>query len=116
MKKAQIFYVILLIVALSGAAFFAGLHWKEHEVKVQPTSALGAQLACEASSLENNIAVASLLDKNNSDDAKDVLMIGIKSSVTKLKAFEPYSGKGDRAMVTDALQDGETYLSTKRSP
>jgi hypothetical protein len=113
MKKAQIFYVILLIVVLSGAAFFAGLHWKDHEIGAQPTSALGAQLACEASSLENDIAVASLLDKNDGGDAKDVLITGIKSSVAKLKAFEPYSDKDDRAMVKDALQDGETYLSTK---
>jgi hypothetical protein len=114
MKKVHIFYVVSLIVVLSGAAFFAGLHWKDHELKAQPASLLGAQLACEASSLENDIAVASFLDKNDNGDAKDTLVIGIKSSVAKLKAFEPYVDKGEQGMVKDALQDGETYLSTKQ--
>jgi len=103
------------MIILSGAAFFTGLHWKDHEVGVQLTSALGTQLVCEASSLKDDVAVASLLDKENSDEAKDILMVGIKSSVAKLKAFGPYLDKSDQAMVMDALQDGETYLSMKRS-
>ena len=102
------------MIALSIAAFFTGLHWKDHEVRAQLTSALGTQLVCEASSLKDDVAVASLLDNENSVDAKDLLVTSIKSKVVKIKAFEPYLNDRDQAMATDALQDGEKYLSGKR--
>lgn len=112
MKKLFILYAVLGMVIFSGAAFFAGLHWKDRKVGEQLTSALGTQLLCEASSLEDDLAVAALLDEGNSGDAKDVLVVGIKSSVAKLKAFEPYLNKGDQTIAKDALHDGETYLSS----
>ncbi|GLQ45655.1 hypothetical protein GCM10007862_07060 [Dyella lipolytica] len=114
MKKVSVVYAALVIIILSSAAFFAGLHWKDHEVGVQLTSALGTQLVCEASSLKDDVAVASLLDNENSSDAKDMLVTGIKSRVVKLKAFGPYLNKRDQAMTMDALQDGEKYLSLNR--
>lgn len=103
----------LAMIILSAAAFFAGLSWKTHEVETQLTSALGAALVCDASSLKDDVRVASLLDKEDSGNAKEMLIVGIKSSVAKLKAFGPYLNKHDQAMVKDALEDGETYLSTK---
>lgn len=115
MKKTPVFFVISGMIFLSGAAFFAGLHWKDHKVEMQLTSALSTQLVCGASSLKDDVAVASLLDKEDIGDAKDILKAGIKSNVAKLKAFGPYLNKDDQAMVIDALQDGEKYLSMKRS-
>jgi hypothetical protein len=106
----------LAAVILAGASFFAGLHWKDHEVGMQLTGALGTQLVCEASRLEEGVSVASLLDKGNSDDAKGILIIDIQSEAVKLKAFEPYLNQREQAVVTDALHDGENYLSTKRHP
>lgn len=103
----------LAMIILPAAAFFAGLSWKSHEVGTQLTSALGATLVCDASSSKNDVMVASLLDQNDDGNAKDMLIVGIKSSVAKLKAFGPYLNKEDQALVKDALQDGETYLSTK---
>jgi hypothetical protein len=113
MKNHSIFYTIFAMILVACGAFFAGLHWKDHKVGVQLTGALGTQLVCVANGLQNDVAVASLLDKEDSSDAKNILTTGIKSSVAKLKAFGPYLDKGDQAMVTDALHDGETYLSTK---
>jgi hypothetical protein len=113
-KKTSVLFAILGMMVLSGTAFFAGLHWKDHEVEAQLTSALGTQLVCQANSLKDDLAVSSLLDEKNSGDAKDMLVSRIKSSVAKLKAFGPYLDKGDQAMVMDALQDGEKYLSTAR--
>ena len=115
MNKISIHYAALGVVVLSSAAFFTGLHWKDHEVGRQLTGALGAQLVCEASGLKDNVEVASLLDNENSSDAKDILITGIRSRVVKLRAFEPYLNKSDQAMATDALQDGEKYLAMKRT-
>jgi len=91
------------------------LHWKDHEVGTQLTSALGTQFVCEANSLRDDVAVASLIDNENISDAKDILINGVKSKLVKLRTFEPYLGKSDKAMVVDALQDGEKYLSVKRA-
>jgi hypothetical protein len=113
MKKMSIFFPVLGAIILSVAAFYAGLHWKSRQVGVQLTSALGTQLVCEANSLKDDIAVASLVDSGNSGDAKEMLVIGIKSRVVKLRSFEPYLNKSDQAMVMDALQDGEKYLSER---
>ena len=113
MKKIHVFYIFFGMVILSVAAFFAGLHWKNHEVGVQLTGALGTQLLCEASSLKEDVAVASLIDNENNSAAKDLLVIGIRSRVVKLRSFEPYLNESDKAMVMDALQDGEKYISIK---
>jgi hypothetical protein len=115
MKNKSIFYAIFAMILVACGAFFAGLHWKDHQVGVQLTGALGTQLVCVANGLQSDVAVGSLLDKEDSSDAKKILATRIKSSVTKLKAFEPYLNKGDQAMVKDALQDGETYLSVQPS-
>jgi hypothetical protein len=111
MKRASIFYLISAIATCSFASFFIGLHSSNHVVTRQLANALNTQLVCTASSLKDNVAVASLLDKEDGGDARDILIVGIKSSVAKLKAFGPYLDGNDQAMVMDALKDGETYLS-----
>lgn len=111
MMKSALLGVALIIVA--GVAFFAGLHWQDHRVRSQLTGALGAQLVCTASEVLSDVTVASLLDKKDDRDAQDTLLVDIKSDIAKLKAFGPYLNKSDQAKVMYALQEGETYLSTK---
>jgi len=111
MKKNVLLGLALIIVA--SVAFFAGLHWQEHRVRSQLTDALGTQLVCTASGLLRDVTVASLLDKKDDRDAQDTLLVDIKSAIAKLKAFGPYLNKSDQAKAMYALQDGETYLSTK---
>ncbi|WP_143070359.1 hypothetical protein [Luteibacter sp. UNC138MFCol5.1] len=115
MKRAELVSATLLIAVASGAAFIAGRHWQGNTGERKPTSGLGIPLACEASALEGSIAVASLLDNNQVGLARDVLISHIRSSVTKLKSFEPYAAKNERAMVSDSLKDGDAYLSTHGS-
>ena len=105
----------LAMVVLAGAAFFAGLHWKKYEVQEQLTHALGTSLVCVASSIEDDVNVASLLDREDSATARAILAAGIKSGDAKLKAFGPYSSKNDQEMTKDALKDGEGYLATKHA-
>ena len=111
MKKYALLGLAMIIV--TSAAFFAGLQWQKHRVRSQLTDALGTQLVCTASGLLSDVTVATLLDKNDGRDAQDTLLVDIKSAIAKLKAFEPYLNRNDQAKVTDALRNGETYLSTK---
>lgn len=103
----------LAMIILASAAFFAGLHWKKYEVQAQLTSAMGSSLVCVANSVTGGVIVASSLDEKDGDGAKVILLADIKSGVAKLKAFGPYLNKNDQAIVEDALQEGETYLSKK---